>query len=178
MRNRRYYHLCCEDLMRVDIRMLRHDSDAPLCQYPAGPIAVYVEVGHFRFVHDGLDYLVEVERTRCHYGGGSRPWFLCPSCGDRRAVLYRPPERGSLGCRRCLKLLYLSECDDAFARAIRKVRKFEQRICAPTEGIVFMVSPVRRPKGQHWRTYDRRAMRLLAARAALLRIWRAAQARS
>ncbi len=57
-----------------------------------------------------------------------------PSCGDRRAVLYRPPKGGRLGCRRCLKLLYLSECEDAFGRAILKVRKIERRVCIRPRG--------------------------------------------
>ena len=30
---------------------------------------------------------IEVERTPCHYGG-TRPWFRCPRCARRCAVLY------------------------------------------------------------------------------------------
>jgi hypothetical protein len=167
----------CEQFLQLDVRKLRFPPAVPAWQYAAGTIAISVGEDFARCVHDGLDYLVTIERTRCNYGGW-RPWFRCPTCGDRRAVLYRPSEGGRLGCRRCLKLLYLSECEDAFGRAILKVRKIERCICIPSERIVGMASLVGRPKGQHWQTYDRRAMALLAARVGFLRVWRAAQARS
>ena len=171
MRYRRYKHHCCEDFDSVDIRKLHAGSH---WQYPAPGIAVQYAESYFRFVHDNLDYIVRVERTWCNYGG-SRPWFLCPSCGDRHAVLYRPPDCESLGCRRCLKLLYLSECEDPFGRAILKVRKLERTTCVVTTRLVGASPVADKPKGQHWLTYDRRIARLIASRQSLIGIWKAAQ---
>ena len=42
----------------------------------------------------------------CNYGG-SRPWFLCPGCDRRAAILY--VEGGRLLCRPCLGLSYPSQ---------------------------------------------------------------------
>jgi hypothetical protein len=177
MRNRRYYRDICEDFLRIDIRRLLTRPDAPTWQYPTGAIAISINGGSAHLIHDGLDYFVVVERTRCNYGG-SRPWFLCPGCGDRRAVLFGHPRGGHLGCRRCLKLLFLTECDDAFDRAIHKLRKIELRVCEPSTEIVGTAPVADKPKGQHWRTYDLQVTKLINARIALCRLWSAEQAGS
>lgn len=174
MRNRQYDRYVCEDFLRIDIRELCLEPAASVWQYPAGPIAVMVAATYARFVHDGLDYVAVIERTPCNYGG-SRPWFLCPRCGDRRAVLFGSPRGGTLGCRRCLKLLFLSECDDAFGRAIHKLRKIERQICEPSTGLVGTARPRERLKGQHLRAYGKHLAKLYAARQTLLRIWSNAQ---
>ncbi len=45
--------------------------------------------------------------TACNYGGAGRPWFVCPGCERRAAILYgtAPP----LLCRSCLGLVYASQ---------------------------------------------------------------------
>lgn len=175
MRNRRYNRAVCEDFLRIDVRKLSFHSTGPEWQYV--PIAVSVTADGVRFSHNGLDYLVQIVRTRCNYGG-TRPWFLCPTCGDRRAVLYARLASERFGCRRCLKLLYLAECEDAFGRAILKLRRVERRICESTAGTVGTAPLANKPRGQHWRTFDRRIAGLVNIRAALCRVWRDAQARS
>jgi hypothetical protein len=172
MRYRRYDHHCCEDLLRVDIRTLRFSPNAPELQYAAMPIAISARENHVRVIHNSLDYFITIEHTRCNYGG-SRPWFLCPRCNDRRAVLYSPSNGGQLGCRRCLSLLYESECEDSFGRALVKLRKIERRMCERATGVVGTAPVADKPKGQHWSTYDRRIANLLKARASLVRVWRA-----
>ena len=157
----------CEDFLRLDVRKLQFPPNAPAWQYPAETLAVSLREDTLRCVHDGLDYLITVDRTACNYGG-TRPWFLCPSCGDRRAVLYRPSDCGPLGCRRCLRLLYESEREDALGRAILKVRKIENRICEPATGIVGTAHLAEKLKGKHWNTFDRGAAELWRARAILL----------
>lgn len=42
------------------------------------------------------------------YQGSRRPWFLCPSCSRRTAILYWRPD-GSLSCRTCNQLVYESQ---------------------------------------------------------------------
>ena len=36
---------------------------------------------------EDMRYSVHVTWTPCNFGGG-RPWFLCPNCGKRVAILY------------------------------------------------------------------------------------------
>lgn len=167
----------CEDFLRLDVRKLRFGLDRPAWQYVAGTIAVSVGEDSVRVVHDRLDYFVAIERTQCNYGG-SRPWFRCPSCGDRRAVLYGQVWGSAIACRRCLKLLYATECEDAFGRALLKVGKVERRICVPSAGIIGTAPLVGRPRGQHRRIYRRDIARLIAARYALCVAWKTAQVNS
>jgi hypothetical protein len=48
---------------------------------------------------------VGLDQTRCTLGG-SRPWFVCPGCGTRRAVLFCIG--GVFRCRVCHDLAYRS----------------------------------------------------------------------
>jgi hypothetical protein len=41
--------------------------------------------------------------------GGRRWWWVCPACQRRVDVLYLPPGRDRLGCRRCCQLVYRSQ---------------------------------------------------------------------
>ena len=88
---------------------------------------------------------VAILRTRCYYGG-SRPWFACPRCTRRCAVLYL---RAGFECRKCSGVVYASQSDDAIGRAWRKQWRVERRLG----------DDWRRPKGMHRATYER----LLAA---------------
>ncbi len=128
----------------MDVRKLTSGPDAPIWQYLSN-IAVSLGEGHARFVHGMLDYLVEIDRTRCNYGG-ARPWFRCPACGARRAVLYAPPAGDDpVACRDCLRLLYASECEDQFGRALLKEAKCQARLAAY----------IAKPKWRHWQTCER-----------------------
>lgn len=92
---------------------------------------------------------VMLETTPCTLSG-TRHWFCCPACSRRVAVLYG---RGRLfACRRCKGLAYASQgesCDDRAARRADRIRK---RLGWPA-GI--LNGPGVKPKGMHWRTYER-----------------------
>ena len=66
--------------------------------------------------------VVLLESTPCTLGG-SRPWFRCPTCSRRVAIIYGA---GRLfGCRPCKSLAYASQFEDGGDRAIRPVcRRF------------------------------------------------------
>lgn len=81
-------------------------------------------------------------RTSCNYGG-SRPWFACPHCRDRVAVLYM--RRGAFCCRKCAQVAYYSQSEDECGRAWRKQQKAEAKLD----------SNWRRPKGMHHATRER-----------------------
>ena len=85
---------------------------------------------------------VPILRTACTYGG-SRPWFQCPHCAGRVAVLFC--RRGGFYCRRCAQVAYSSQSEDECARAWRSQHKIEARL-GPDGS---------KPKGMHEATYAR-----------------------
>ncbi len=133
----------CEDFLRIDVRKIDFQRMAGW-QYPEPDgIAVYATPDRVHVIHGYADVHVQVLHTRCYYGG-LRPWFLCPQCGDRRAVLYDTRE-GDFGCRRCMRLTYECQTEDVFDRLRRKEHKLAARL-----GPYWM-----KPKWMRWSTYDR-----------------------
>ena len=95
------------------------------------------------------DYTVVLDWSRCHYGG-KRAWFRCPgrNCGRRVAVLYGD---GLFLCRRCHSLNYESQHKHAWERALCRYRDIREKL-----GAAPGIGPLPgKPKGMHWRTYDR-----------------------
>lgn len=96
------------------------------------------------------EYPVYLEWTDCNLGG-QRPWFHCPAlgCGKRVAILYA----GSVfACRHCKQLAYACQHETADDRAARRADTLRRRLkwmpgILNGEGI--------KPKGMHWRTYER-----------------------
>ncbi|TAN10039.1 MAG: hypothetical protein EPN34_12400 [Burkholderiaceae bacterium] len=90
---------------------------------------------------------VQIARTGCTYGG-SRPWFRCPCCRRRCAVLY-VGER--LACRECYRLRYPSQSEDAGTRVWDRKRKLAKRLgCEAHEW-----DEAEKPRGMHWSTFER-----------------------
>jgi len=91
---------------------------------------------------------IGIEWTPCNYGG-ARPWWSCPQCDRRCAIVYA---RGMwpFMCRLCADLTYETAQSDAFTRAITKTNKRRARLgWEPGEPF----PP--KPKGMHWRTFER-----------------------
>ena len=95
-------------------------------------------------------YPVCLTTTPCHMGG-ERHWFLCPArgCGRRVAVLYGG---GIFACRKCHRLAYPSQREDAGDRAARRAHRIRDRMGWP--GGVLEGSGWGKPKGMHRRTYE------------------------
>ncbi len=91
---------------------------------------------------------VPLDSTPCPYGG-ERPWFRCPGCLSRRAVLYGAGAR--FRCRACHGLAYGSTREGAAERNRRRTGELRRRI----GGEPGIFSAPWKPKGMHWRTYDR-----------------------
>jgi hypothetical protein len=96
------------------------------------------------------EYPVSLEWTRCNYGG-ERAWFLCPAsnCGRRVAILYG----GSIfACRHCHNLAYDSQSETRHGRMLLKAQAIREKLggtpCVADEF-------PHKPKGMHWRTYNR-----------------------
>ena len=95
-----------------------------------------------------LEMSIEIDWTRCNFGG-KRPWFLCPRCGIRVAILYGGKY---FYCRICHNLAYPSENETQIDRLFRKARKLRERLEATSD----MTLPINfKPKGMHWDTFVR-----------------------
>jgi len=176
-----------EDSLRLDIRkMQRTNCLMPgreiswlwsVNDKPVASIRVQVEVGRVVLAYrhrprgesewQDVEQAVFMEHTPCTYGG-TRPWWLCPSCSRRVAVLYGT---GKLyACRHCYKLAYASQVENAYDRARRQAQKI--RILLGGTGNMMEQFPSK-PKRMRWTTY----WRLLAAHDAFAKTSLAGMAR-
>jgi hypothetical protein len=96
-------------------------------------------------------YPVHLTTTPCHMGG-ERHWFLCPAqgCGQRVAKLYCGV---IFACRKCHQLAYDSQRENDADRARRQADRIRSRLGWPRG--LWEGSNWGRPKGMHWRTYER-----------------------
>lgn len=93
-----------------------------------------------------IHHVIGIVQTACHFGG-ARPWFQCPRCYRRVAVIYFG---GWPACRQCRDLRYPSQSQDAFGRTWRKSHRLENRLAGGSgewNG--------RRPKGMRRATFER-----------------------
>lgn len=86
--------------------------------------------------------IIELAYTPCNFGG-SRAWFRCPHCRRRSAKLYLVS--GQWYCRKSLNLTYASKSLSPIDRIHRRIARLEAKLDEDGE----------KPKGMHWRTYDR-----------------------
>jgi hypothetical protein len=93
---------------------------------------------------------ITIETTECHYGG-ERPWFLCPQCFSRRAVLFSVD--GRFRCRECHDIVYSSTRETADDRVFRRALALQKRLGGHKHGTVF--DPESKPSNMHWSTYGR-----------------------
>lgn len=108
-------------------------------------------------------YPVTVEWMPCHFGG-NRAWFRCPACGRRAAILYGAPV---FACRHCLRLVYESQREAPYSRALSKAQGIHKRL----GGTGIVLDPVFKPKGMHWRTYNRQMERFREAESRAVPPW-------
>ena len=115
----------CENLPRVDVREIDFRCGTNWQHPLPDGVAVSTVDNAIHVIHERSNVHISIERTPCNYGG-SRHWFLCPMCQDRRAILYFDDD--AFGCRRCLRLGYSCEAEDTVARLERKARKLLTRL--------------------------------------------------
>ena len=92
---------------------------------------------------------VWLDATPCTYGG-ERPWFRCPRCSKRCAVLFGLS--GYFRCRTCHDLAYSSTREDAYERALRRTRTFQGKLGGTSDDDAFTIPP--KPGGMTWSRYD------------------------
>jgi hypothetical protein len=92
--------------------------------------------------------------------GGTRPYLRCPGVGNgsvcgRRVLKLYAAGRHFL-CRHCCGLVYASQCEDGYERAIRRVSKTRSRVGGAPVHRPWAAPPFpARPKGMWRRTYER-----------------------
>jgi hypothetical protein len=98
---------------------------------------------------ESISQTVRLETTPCALGG-HRQWFTCPGCSRRVAVVYGV---GRLfACRRCKGLAYGCQAESADDRAARRADRLRKKL-GWEPGI--LNGNGLKPKGMHWRTYER-----------------------
>lgn len=93
-------------------------------------------------------YQVMIEKTPCNYGG-TRPWWLCPRCGKRVAVLWGD---SFYACRHCQQINYESTRTTESSKSFERADKLRRRLgwCAGVAN-----DQGDRPQGMHLKTYLR-----------------------
>lgn len=104
---------------------------------------------------------VAVEWTPCNYGG-QRPWWGCPGCTRRVAILYAGRQ---YACRHCHDLTYKSTRTGANSKFFARANKVRRQL---GWGGGVASPPGERPKGMHLATYLRLLRQLNAHSIAAL----------
>jgi len=89
---------------------------------------------------------VLLAHTSCALGG-SRPWFICPYCQRRVAVII--VDGPHVACRHCLNLTYTVCNEDHIHRSWRRADKYKSKL-GGEDVYLYM-----KPKGMHWKTWKR-----------------------
>ena len=108
---------------------------------------------------------IKIVRTPLHFGG-SRPWFICPCCEKRFAILYGG---NSYACRKCHRLKYQSQKTRNAWTGYERMKRIRKRLKAYPTGNVWAPIPPR-PKKMKTVTYDRLVREYEVARKSQIRI--------
>lgn len=120
---------------------------------PTGSVSFRCLYNHlilsYRFRSCGTDWQkvkqsVYIEHTHCNYGG-TRPWFSCPRCQYKCAVLHEV--KGYFVCRKCSGLHYYSQQKGGIDRLIDQRNKLGDKI--------FDETGHRRKKWMHRKTFGK-----------------------
>jgi hypothetical protein len=98
-----------------------------------------------KFVHNE----VPLSWSLCNYGS-ERPWFICPGCCRRAAMLYLG--KTHFLCRRCQDLAYPSQRQDQYERLMYKAKKIYKRLGVKSQDDLWHAP---KPKGMHRATYTK-----------------------
>jgi len=156
-------HSTTDDALDLDVRLLRRAGDLGgdhkvVVRWTRGEsvniVGVTVLGGEAALVFyrdergEATTERIGIEWTFCNFGG-ERPWWTCAHCGRRCAIVYAAGA-GPFMCRLCANLTYTTAASDAYTRANYRIKKRRERLGwergAPSPS---------KPKGMHWRTWDR-----------------------
>ena len=158
-----------DDMLNLDIRKLHKDgllkqglsytSDWSRNGNSIGSISIKTEYDRICLIYknrsgnaiewENIETFVNITWTSCNYGG-YRPWFLCPKCYRRVAILYGGKY---FLCRHCHNLAYESQKASKEARPLDyylcRIEKIRKRLKSSD------YFPKHKPKYMHKKTFDR-----------------------
>lgn len=102
---------------------------------------------------------VEITTTPCHYGG-SRPWFGCPNCGGRAAIIYFNPAIELFACRKCCALNYSCQQMTTLDWRLEQSHRIRAELRAGEHMIARSLSAIERPKYMRLATFLKTLMKL------------------
>ena len=163
---------CTDDMRPLDLRKIdRAGLLTPGCSFDwkwtcngetTASIGLQVETDRVRLNYlnrsaqkkggewEPMNYAVRLDWTECGFGG-RRVWWLCPAvgCGRRVAVLHGGRV---FACRQCNRLAYRSQRESDDDRATRRADTIRRQL-GWEPGI--LNGNGLKPKGMHWRTFER-----------------------
>ena len=102
-----------------------------------------------------VDMTVHLSWSDCRFGG-VRPYFTCPAIGCGKRVQHLYGGSPYYVCRHCLNLAYQCQKEELLDRAARRAEKLRERLDFPFG--ILDGAPCIKPKGMHWKTYNRLCM--------------------
>lgn len=155
-----YTKTCTDEMNALDIRTLARKGGLQpggsyvyrwfLGRRMVGSLRMDVLRHCVRFHNDAQAASIEAPlvHTPCNFGG-ARPWWRCPHCRRRVAILYVD---ATIACRHCWDLGYRVEREGKRDRTLRRAQTIRQRLGWPPG--IFGNRGIR-PKGMHQSTYKR-----------------------
>ena len=113
------------------------------------------------FAHDTRDtrsperiwYRIWLSWSKPNFGG-QRYWFCCPETGKRAAKLFLPRGGHRFLSREAYQLGYACQLETRSDRLMRKARRRHRALGG--QGDPLEEDAPEKPKGMHWRTYERK----------------------
>jgi hypothetical protein len=120
------------------------------------------------FAHDTRDtrsperisYRISLTSSQPNYGG-RRYWFCCPGTGKRAAKLFLPRGGHQFLSREAYRLGYACQRETRTDRLMRNARRLHRELGG--KGDALEEDAPEKPKGMHWRTYERKLAALTEA---------------
>ncbi len=101
---------------------------------------------------ESIKQTINLAKTPCHYGG-YRTWFVCGGCSKRVTKLYNGGKY--FYCRKCYDLPYASQNEGKSSYLYTRKHKLGAKTFAYYE----YGEGYGKPKGQHWRTFEKNRLR-------------------
>lgn len=145
------------DFHRLDVRELAREgfmkSGYTFPWRLGSGVVVHIEVAYDERIYLRRGSFVQTictQQSKCHFGG-ERPWWTCPHCGNRCAVLH--DDGNDFACRSCHRLTYASQKERAPDRAFRRANRTREALGWPP-GVMHGIGP--KPLGMRWATFEKR----------------------
>jgi hypothetical protein len=152
----------CEACKSIDIRRIYREGRLhagnlfvlPWSQAGKPCGQAYVVVGDDAIIIVCSELIPAIQRVAITWSaphfGGRRPWFECPNCRRRSALIYIGDE--DIACRRCFGLAYASQHEAVRQRGLMKAQNIRMML-GGSPNVIDRFPP--RPKGMHWQKYHR-----------------------